>query len=369
MSYGGKAQGLTAPQVDHVLGSWLESELELLGVLGQSARRRTRDKLSQKLANAMKGQFAALEEQPPESREKSKQGAPTVDPLAVDPLALSPVELQVLGDEAYPAMAAARAAMSASISAARSAENRDDIALQLFEVQDQVRELQLQQHESNVRASYERRIERRDATIRVLQAQCDALTHELHEVRTRSEQTQRTLEDALLERSIEVAELRARQQQADQKLFSQRASFPASNDTDTLHAPRKVFPQRLMSTNVVRPHLTRRIHVVKCICSIHHEAECHAEHDPSTGAWPWRAVPRSLAARDAIAALATRSAGKREPAWLAACSQADARSHVAGAWNAAFVLEVMKLEDSVSPKKKRTPPRSGSLKLTFGSFA
>ena len=105
-------------------------------------------------------------------------------------------------------MAAAAAAMSASISAARSAENRDDIALQLFEVQDQVRELQLQQHESNVRI-VRASIERRDATIRVLQAQCDALTHELHEVRTRSEQTQRTLEDALLERSIEVAELRA----------------------------------------------------------------------------------------------------------------------------------------------------------------
>ena len=71
------------------------------------------------------------------------------------------------------------------------------------------------------------------------QAQCDALTHELHEVRTRSEQTQRTLEDALLERSIEVAELRARQQQADQKLFSQRASFPASNDTDKRMRPEK----------------------------------------------------------------------------------------------------------------------------------
>ena len=78
-----------------------------------------------------------------------------------------------------------------------------------------------------MRDAFERKLARRDDTIRVLQAQCDALTIELDEVRSSAERTQRTLEDALLERSIELAELRARQRTSEEKLFAMQHATAA----------------------------------------------------------------------------------------------------------------------------------------------
>lgn len=214
MSYRGKAE-LDPSQVDSILGAWLERELEVLGLKGQTNRRRTRHELAHRLSNAMRGQFVLAEEASDDGGGGGGRHGSR---------GLSADERIVVGaDDVYPAVAAARAAIYASASAAAAASDRDFMAQQLTRLQDDMGALHQQQSGlelSQLRDAYERKLAQRDDHIRELQERLDFLEMRDRETLAQAERTQHTLEDALLERSIELAELRARHQQCETKLFS-----------------------------------------------------------------------------------------------------------------------------------------------------
>ena len=196
------------------LGQWLELELERLGVPA-SQRRQTRVTLAARLASAMRGEFNAY---PPH-----------------EAVVLEAAQR----DAAY--------AFQARMAAARAPPPKPapppppppdpapykEISSKLEKISDDVAFLQIREQASAVRDAYKRRVARREEKIKDLQLIVHELQEELRTVRDDATRTQQTLEDALLERSMEITELRARLQRAEASLAVQdrhRAALHASSE-------------------------------------------------------------------------------------------------------------------------------------------
>ena len=178
-------KALLAPVNDDV-GIWLEHELERMGI-SAAQRRRTRLTLASRLASAMRGQFVAY---PP--HEALVLEAAARDMLAFEPPSPPP-----------------------------PSASHHEISSKLQQLSDDVAFLQLREQASEVRDAYRRRVARREEKIRDLQMVVQELQDELHETRENASRTQQKLEDALLERSVELTDLKARLQRSEAQLAVQ----------------------------------------------------------------------------------------------------------------------------------------------------
>ena len=171
------------------LGSWLEGELERLGVCSAAERRATRDQLAQRLAGALRGQLRELSRLSP------------IEKLVMEPIAVGrAAEAPAMADPVH------------------QFEPFADVETRLQHMCDDVALYSFRERAALAREAFERKLSRRDEKIRRLQLVVDAVDDELRKTRERADRTQAQLEDALLEKTIEAGEMRARAECAEAKL-------------------------------------------------------------------------------------------------------------------------------------------------------
>ena len=93
-----------------------------------------------------------------------------------------------------------------------------DVETRLQHMCDDVALYSFRERAALAREAFERKLSRRDEKIRRLQLVVDAVDDELRKTRERADRTQAQLEDALLEKTIEAGEMRARAESAEVRL-------------------------------------------------------------------------------------------------------------------------------------------------------